>query len=255
MSNRNELIRKWEQDEKALFEGWDFSYLKKRYSEGQPNWKYTSLAKKSIKKSNSVLDMATGGGEIFAEILSTFKPKKSVAIEGYKPNVSVAAKELHKFGVRVLYANETKKLPFKNSEFDLVLNRHGGINANSTKEISRVLSSKGIFLTQQVEGKNLKDLMKEFSVKPKWEFNTLTNVKKHLKKNGFEIVKAKEWKGKTTFKDVGALVYFLKAIPWIVDDFSVKKQIHILEKLHKRIERKGKLEFTARRFLIIAKKK
>ena len=96
--------------------------------------------------------------------------------------------------------------------------------------------------------------MNEFGTKPKWEFNTLTNVKKQLEKSGFEIVKAREWKGKTIFKDVGALVYFLKAIPWIVDDFSLKKHQTILEKFQKRIEKKGKLEFTARRFLILAKK-
>jgi ubiquinone/menaquinone biosynthesis C-methylase UbiE len=251
MSKKIELMGQWKKDEKARFEGWDFSYIKDRYSEGNPNWNYKSIAKKLIKKSNSVLDMATGGGEAFSEILSVFRPEKAIAIEGYKPNVSVARKNLQKRSVKVIYANETKKLPFNKEEFDLVLNRHGGFNVN---ELARIIASGGTFLTQQVDGRNLKDLMNEFGTKPKWEFNTLTNVKKQLEKSGFEIVKAREWKGKTIFKDVGALVYFLKAIPWIVDDFSLKKHQTILEKLQKRIEKKGKLEFTARRFLILAKK-
>ena len=220
--------------------------------EEEPNWNYKSAAKRLIKKSDSVLDMATGGGEVFSEILSVFKPKKAVAIERYKPNVSVARKNLKKYGVKVIYANETKRLPFENEEFDLILNRHGGFNI---KELERIILSAGIFFTQQVDYRNLKDLIKEFGVEPKYEFNTLSNVTKHLKEIGFEIVEAKEWKGKIIFKDVGALVYFLKAIPWIVDDFSVKNHKTILEEFQRRIEKKGKLEFTARRFLILAKKK
>ncbi len=251
MSKKEELIQQWKRDEKALFEGWDFSYLKGRYNEGNPNWDYKSTAKKLIKKSNSILDMATGGGEAFSEILSVFRPKKAVAIEGYKPNVSVARKNLQKYGIKVIYANETKKLPFNKEEFDLVLNRHGGINVN---ELARIIASSGIFFTQQVDGRDLKDLMKEFGAKPKWEFNTLTNVKKQLENVGFEILEAKEWKGKTIFKDVGALVYFLKAIPWIVDDFSVTKHLKILEKFQRKVEKKRKLEFTTRRFFILAKK-
>ena len=245
-------IQQWKKDEKAPFKGWEFSYLKGRYNEGNPTWNYKSIAKLLVKKSNSVLDLATGGGEVFSEILSVFKPNVAVAIEGYKPNVSVARKNLRKYSVKVIYANETKILPFENGKFDLVLNRHGGLNV---KELGRIISSGGIFFTQQVDGRNLKDLMKEFGVKPKWEFNTLTNIKKQLKSVNFEIIEAKEWKGKTMFKDVGALVYFIKVVPWIIDDFSLKKHQSILEKLQKRIEKKRKLEFTARRFFILAKKK
>lgn len=203
--SKKELIQQWKRDERALFEGGDFSYLKGRYNGGNPNWNYKSTAKKLIKKLNSVLDMATGGGEAFSEILSVFNPKKAIAIEGYKSNVSVARKNLQKHSVKVIYANETKKLPFNKGEFDLVLNRHGGFNAN---ELSRIVASGGIFFTQQVDGRNLKDLMKSFGAKPKWELNTLSNVTKNLKDAGFKIVEAKEWKGKTIFKDVGSLVFF-----------------------------------------------
>lgn len=252
MSKRIDIIQQWKNDEKAPFKGWDFSYLNGRYNETNPNWNYKSIAKRLVKKSNSVLDMATGGGEAFLEIISELKPEKMVATEGYKPNVSVSRKNLGKSGVKVTYANETKKLPFKDQEFDLVLNRHGGFDVN---ELKRIISSGGTFFTQQVDGRNGKDLMKKFGAKPKWESNTLSNVKKQFKEAGFEILKAKEWKGKTIFKDVGALVYYLKAIPWVVDNFSVKKHQIILEKLQKLVEKKGRLEFTSGRFLILAKKR
>jgi D-alanyl-D-alanine carboxypeptidase len=116
------------------------------------------------------------------------------------------------------------------------------------------MSPKGLFLTQQVDGRNLSDLMKEFGTRPKWPSNNLQNISIQLKKEGFRIIDAKEWKGKTVFHDVGALVYFLKAVPWIVDDFCVEKYITALEKLQKRIEKTGKLEFNAGKFLLLAKK-
>ncbi len=248
----DELMQQWRRDENAHFEGWNFSYLKGRCIEGIPSWNYKSIAKRLIRKSNSVLDMATGGGEVFSEILSVFKPKKATAIEGYKPNVLVAGKNLKRYGIRVIYANETGTLPFGDGEFDLVLNRHGGFNV---KELGRVLSSGGIFFTQQVDGRSLKDLMKEFGAKPKWESNTLSNVKKQLKSAGFKIIEVNEWSGKTIFKDVGALIYFLKAIPWIVDDFSIKKHRAILEKFQRRIVKDSMFGFASRKFVILAKKK
>ena len=250
MSKKDKLIQQWKKDEKAPFQGWDFSYLKGRIKSEEPNWDYKSIAKKLIIKSGSVLDMATGGGEIFSEILSVSRPKKTIAIEGYKPNVSVAKKNLKKYNVKVVYADENKKLPFKDEEFDLVLNRHGGFNIN---ELKRILSTGGVFCTQQVDSRDLKDLKRKFRAKPKWEFNTLPIVMKQLKRCGFKIIKANKWKGKTIFKDVGALVYFLVAIPWIVDGFSVNKHQAILEKFQKRIENKGRIEFTIRRFFILAK--
>jgi ubiquinone/menaquinone biosynthesis C-methylase UbiE len=164
MAIKHELIQQWKKDEKTPFKGWDFSYLKGRIKEEKPTWNYILTAKKLIKRSNSVLDMATGGGEIFSEILSDFRPNRLIAIEGYKPNVSIVIRKLRKYGVRVIYANETRQLPFKESEFDLILNRHGGLNI---KELTRIITEGGLFLTQQVGGDNLKDLIKEFGFSPK----------------------------------------------------------------------------------------
>jgi len=96
--------------------------------------------------------------------------------------------------------------------------------------------------------------MKEFDSKPKWPKNTLKNVRKYIANAGFKITKAHEWTGKVTFKDAGAIVYFLKAIPWIADDFSVNKHLTILKKLHKKIEKEGSLSYASKRFIILAEK-
>lgn len=242
-------IEQWKKDEAAVFEGWDFSYIKNRYEEEKPSWSYKELARTLVEESDSMLDVATGGGEVLASLAPL--PSHAVALEGYKPNVAVAKKNLEYLGVEVLEVNETKNLPFKDGEFDLVLNRHGGLNISETY---RVLESNGKFLTQQVGGNNLVDLMDFFDVKPKWPDNILSVVKKRMLDIGFKIKRAEEWKGKVRFFDVGALVYFLKAIPWTVDNFSVDSHLKYLEKLQENLKTKGTLEFTYTRFLIHAKK-
>ncbi len=249
MKSKN-IIEQWKKDEAAPFKGWDFSYIKDRIIEEEPPWDYKNLAKKLVEKSSAVLDVATGGGEIF----SSFAPfsKRAVAIEGYTPNVAVAKKRLEPFGVEVLEVNEVDILPFADEEFDLVLNRHGGLRI---QEVFRVLKKGGLFLTQQVGGDNLLDLMAVFNIEPKWPDNVLSVVQKKITDIGFEILKSEEWKGKIIFKDVGAVVYFLKAIPWTVDNFSVDIHLIYLEKLQEELEKSGRLEFTYTRFLILAKKK
>ena len=247
-----DLIKQWKKDEKALFSGWDFSYLEGRMIEGHPPWDYMAMAKKLLKKSKFVLDMETGGGERFSSFAPF--PKHAVAYEGYKPNVAVARKRLKPLGVKVI-EQRGSKLPFKDEEFDLILNRHGAINEEICKEAFRILRPGGVLLTQQVEYNDMLDLKKEFNTEPKWPSNTLKNTKDSLAKAGFSIKEGEEWEGRYVFKDVGALVYYLEAIPWIVDDFSVKTRLSDLMRLQKKLELQGGLVFSKRQFLIMAEKR
>ena len=194
--------------------------------------------------------METGGGEIFSS-LRPF-PKHAVAYEGYKPNVSIARKRLTPLGVKVVECRNLKRLSFKNQEFDLVLNRHGAINA---KEIYRILKKGGIFFTQQVTGSDdSQDLVKEFGAKRRFSDINLERYTKELKEAGFKIKSSKKWNSKKIFKDVGAVVYYLKAIPWIVKGFSVKNNLKDLKKLQKKLEKNKELKFETARFMIVAEK-
>ena len=243
-------VEQWISEEKAPFKGWDFSHIKNRKIDQKLPWNYNLLVKRLVGKSNSVLDMGTGGGEIFSSFAPF--PLHAVATEGYKPNYAVARKRLAPLKVKVIkFSNSlTRKMPFKNEEFDLVLNRHDAFNS---KEIFRILKSNGTFLTQQVERSNLKDLMKIFKTKPKWD-NSFDSTKRSLIEAGFTIQISKEWKGQTEFRDVGAIAYFLKNSPWIVEGFSVKKHLRYLKKLQRRRDRNERLIFREARFVILAKK-
>jgi hypothetical protein len=56
------------------------------------------------------------------------------------------------------------------------------------------------------------------------------------------------------FFDVGAIVYYLKAIPWQIPDFSVEGYFDKLVEIHNLIEQRGYIDFHMDRFLIIAEK-
>ncbi len=245
----NRLLKKWKIDEKAHFEGWNFSYIKDRYKDEKPNWDYNSLAKLLVQQSTSLLDMATGGGEVFSQFAPF--PKHTYAIEGWHPNVAVAERRLVPLGVTVIEAKDHQLLPFKDRQFDLITNRHGGYNI---KELHRILKPGGQFFTQQVSGDNLEDLEEFFNTKPKWSYNTLEHRITEFEENDFTIIDSKSWSGTVTFYDVGAIVYFLKAIPWIVEGFSVDTHQSYLEKLQEKLDNGQKLHFTSKRHLIHAQK-
>jgi hypothetical protein len=53
-----------------------------------------------------------------------------------------------------------------------------------------------------------------------------------------------------TFLDDGALVYFLKAVPWVIKDFDVRRCQDALAALHRDQLEGRPLRFTYSRFLI-----
>lgn len=244
-----DLLAQWHRDAAAPFEGWDFSYLDGRLVEGEPAWDYRALAKAAVAKSADVVDLATGGGERFAEFAPF--PGRASAVEGYEPNLPVARRRLEPLGVSVFYGSRSKGLPLEDGTFDLVLNRHGGFRP---VDVHRILKPGGTFLTQQVGGENLQDLADLFGAESVDPDNTLPLVADALAALGFEVRRREAWRGHVSFFDVGAIVYFLKAIPWVVTGFEVARYLPVLETLQAQLEADGPLKFTYNRFLIEAVK-
>jgi SAM-dependent methyltransferase len=195
------------------------------------------------------LDVATGGGEILST-LGPF-PGRVRVTEGYVPNVAVARRRLAPLGIEVFQANTASGLPFADATFDLVINRHGGFRP---EEMHRVLQPGGVFLSQQVGGDNLADLIADFGARPMWPDNTLARIAERFRALGCAVTRAEEWRGPVTFADVGAIVYFLKAVPWVVEGFDLTTHLSVLESLERRRAAGRRLQFTYTRFLIQAEK-
>ncbi|HJR81452.1 MAG TPA: class I SAM-dependent methyltransferase [Anaerolineales bacterium] len=220
--------------------------------EGQPPWSYSARAAELMKQSSSVLDLDTGGGERFLALREHW-PSRVVATEHYPPNLKLARERLSPFGAEVIdiQLSDFGRMPFDEAEFDLVLNRHAAFNPD---EVARVLTPGGTFLTQQVHGLWAVDLLAAFDAKPQWPDATPQKYLPRLEAAGLEIVSHQDWSGELTFRDVGAIVYYLKAVPWLVPGFSVESHLKYLLDLQSRLEKNEPLTFTSRRYLIEARK-
>ena len=250
--NQANLIELWKAEEEQPFIGWDFSYLDGRMLQDKPPWSYSTRARELMRKSTSCLDIATGGGERLLSLRDSW-PESVAVTEGYPPNLDLARRRLEPLGVRVVQLNndEYTPMPFEDFEFALVLNRHGALNVD---EIARILEPGGRLLTRQVHGLWAQDLIAAFGATPQWPDATPEKYVPWLQTAGFNVLDVKDWSGRLAFTDVGAIVYYLKAVPWLVPGFSVASHTDQLMALQSTLESQGDLAFAARNYLIEAQR-
>jgi len=237
----------------ADFSGWDFSYITGtgRMDSAPLPWSYGSMVICEIQKAESLLDMGTGGGEFLSMLPGL--PETTCATEGYEPNIPIAQKKLEPLGVKVYPVGKDDILPFSDSMFNLVINKH---ESYLPGEVFRILKKGGEFITQQVGGTDNIDLNRIMRAPEDFGYEhwNLYYAVSELRKAGFEIMKAYEDFPLNRFYDIGAIVYYLKAIPWQIKDFTVDSYGDALIRIHHVIESEGYIEFAGHRFLIMARK-
>ena len=216
-------------------------------------WAYMGRAGELMRRASSVIDLDTGGGERLLGLREHW-PARVVATEDYAPNFELASERLSPLAVEVVRTavSDTGPMPFGDGEFDLVLNRHAAFNSS---EVARVLSPGGTFLTQQVHGMWLWDMQAAFDATPLFPDVSAAKYVPLLEAAGLTMTAVEEWEGRLVFADVGAIVYYLKAIPWEVPGFTVKTHLRYLFALQERVWRQAsELGFHAARFLLEARK-
>jgi SAM-dependent methyltransferase len=237
--------------EEADFSGWDFSYLDGRWIEDEPTWDYGKKVRERLSGVDTLLDMGTGGGEFLAGLEPL--PEHVYATEGYGPNIPVARARLEPLGVQVVEVQADERLQFGDDLFDMVINRHESFAA---EEVWRVLKSGGRFVTEQVGGKihlRLNELLQNQVVYPYADW-VLEKAVGELEACGFEILEQREEYPKTIFMDIGAVVYYLRAIPWQIPGFSVAAYRERLWAVHKLIGEEGGLVVHSHLFFVEARK-
>lgn len=231
--------------------GWDWTYIATRWQIATLSWDYSARVRQLLPGVQSLLDMGTGGGEL----LSSFAPLPpgTWATEAYAPNLPIAETRLGPLGVRVVAPPGDEQLPFADNTFDLVINRHESFSA---PEVYRILKPGGRFLTQQVGGQDNSELNQLLQDEPyfayaKW---SLAAAAQQLVDAGFTLVQQTEEFPATIITDVGAIVFYLRATPWQIEDFAVDRYRTKLAQLHARIQQSGPLQIHSHRFLIEAVK-
>jgi hypothetical protein len=242
------------QEAEQPFHGWDFGYItgSKRMQSGGLPWSYGEMARRCMQNAKRMLDMGTGGGEVLSSLLPL--PSYTCATEGYTPNIAVAKERLSPLGVNVYPVTDDSQLPFAEGEFDLILNRH---ESYDPREVWRVLSDGGVFLTQQVGWSDCREINDRLGIPMPsdyagWELDFAAD---QLLKSGFHIWEQDEASPFQRFYDIGALVYYLKTIPWQVPDFTIDRFREPLWQIHLEMEQYGFWDLQQKRFIIGAVKK
>ncbi|HUX86335.1 MAG TPA: methyltransferase domain-containing protein, partial [Chloroflexota bacterium] len=173
------------------FAGWDFSYLLgRRQTLGDMSWDFSAVVRDRLSTATRVLDVDTGDGRRFAEVLTKggFRGRAS-ATEGYPPNVPLARATLEPLGVEV-YEATGAGLPFPDASFDLIVNRHGLLAADETQ---RVVKPGGWLVTEQVGSRANLDIHHFLDAPlpkgPEWDLATATS---ELETRGFQVHRAEE---------------------------------------------------------------
>jgi SAM-dependent methyltransferase len=240
--------------------GWDFSWLGDRLVTEPLPWDYTAMLAGRARESPDLLDLGTGGGEFLASL--EHRPPRTVATESWAPNVEIAGERLRQLGVTVVAVDAAPdndrqddatepRLPFPSASFALVAGRH---ESYLPREVARVLTPGGTFLTQQVGG----DYGEYYDAlelpRPSASAWNRELAVTQLERAGLEIVESGETRHATTFADVGALAWYLKAIPWVVDGFSIERHASNLERLDRRLQADGPLTIREPAFWVAALK-
>jgi SAM-dependent methyltransferase len=261
MSNP-EFERLISEAEQQPFSGWNFSFIRDRWHEEGMPWDYAERVRARLPQVEALLDMGTGGGEVLSGLAPL--PPRTAATEGYPPNVEIARARLAPLGVAVVPVQGAPDnvdiasgegigtLPFPDGSFPLVINRHESFYP---AEVFRILREDGRFITQQVGGEHHRELCDllfgETTYDPAWNPAFAVN---QLREAGFRIVEEMEAFPTTDFHDIGAVVYYLKAVPWQVPDFTVEAYRDRLSALHRHIEMIGDLRVRGHIFYIEAVK-
>ncbi|MEM7125579.1 MAG: class I SAM-dependent methyltransferase [Chloroflexota bacterium] len=239
---------------KQAHEGWDFSYIADRRHSENPSWAYGDTVLTKLAQVETMLDTGTGGGEFLLSLRqrASVWPKTVIATEGYPPNVLVAKRTLAPVGIEVIDHDSEKPLPFAEETSDLVINRHDFFKP---LEVLRVLKPGGKFITQQV-GSEMNRGLNELLDAPVKDYKewVLERAVEQLAGVGFAILDKKEHRGTCRFDDVGAIVWYLNAIPWQIPDFSVERYEERLRQVHEEIGMNGPIEVKNHFFYIEAQK-
>ncbi len=237
---------------RAPIDGWDFSWLDGRATEERPSWHYSELVAAAFQEADAAIDLQSGGGEILARV--THRPRLLVATEGWAPNLAVAARRLIPLGVYLVATDDNRPaLPFRGASFDLVTSRHPIVTW--WHEVARVLGPGGRFLSQQVGPHSVRELT-EFLMgyQPPGFKRDPTLACRAAESVGLRVTDLRSERLLTVFYDIGAVVYFLRLVVWIVPGFTVSRYRDRLRDLHRHIETHGSFVAHASRFLIDAQK-
>lgn len=241
-----------EEAQRADASRWDFGWLSGRATEERPSWRYFERVCERAGGVASLLEVQAGVGAMVATL--PLRPVRCVATEGYAPSIALASPRLRAAGVHLVVTSQTQgALPFADGAFELVISRHPV--EVWWDEVARVLRPGGSYLAQHVGPHSLRSLTEFFTGPlPDGSRRDPQVERRGAERAGLVIRRWDLERPRTVFHDIGAVVYLLRVLPWIVPGFDVTTHRDRLCALHEQITIDGSFETSASRMLIDATK-
>lgn len=199
----------------ADVEGWDFSNLE---IEESPAWTFEAVARTYLEQDHRVLDLGTGGGEVFASLAPNFRD--GIGIDQSEERLRVAASS---GAENLTFARMSNTdLALRAQAFDVVLAKHADYDAD---EVFRVLRRGGVFLTQQMGDHDTASIFEAFgwgSFGAYWRrrfeqegrpFRPTVETGERFRSLGCEVLDYRQFDVPMHFRDLRSLVHFLKSSP------------------------------------------
>lgn len=252
MRAKNKIDYKKFYDRVGKLIGWDFSMVKVVSEEEK--WDFYQEVAKRCRKSDVLLDIGTGGGERVLKIASSVL--LLIGIDKSQEMIRTANKNLGKSqdsNVR-FFQMDAKDILFPNEFFNVVSCRHSSFYP---KEVMRVLTGSGFFLTQQVSEMDKINIKRAFGRGQGLGIQDGT-IQRHyvkgLEKAGFSEIQTFDYDAKEYYKTAEDLIFLLRHTP-IIPDFGQKPEDF---KTFARFVRENKtvkgIVTNSKRYMIIAKK-
>ncbi len=235
-------------DRAAAFSGWSFDHAGVTHPEGREPWDYAAVAASHVRHAGAVLDLGTGGGERFGEVLASAGfSGRAYATEQWHVNAPVARERLRPLAVPVVRA-DSLRLPFRGGSFELVLSRHEAVEP---AEVDRVLRSGGHFLTQQVfeSWQELRPFFPRQTVHPAHE----DGYRDWFAGAGYGVRQERHRYG-AVFESVGDLVFNLLVAPWEIPGLDVERDFEALRAVERALGSAGRIRLSEARYLLRARK-
>jgi SAM-dependent methyltransferase len=194
-------------------EGWDFSRV--HIERAAVLWEYVDVVRSYLKSTDHVLDIGTGGGEIFLSLAPSFS--EGIGVDHNPAMVETAqrnksAMSIDNISLKMMEGND---LRFDVDEFDIVLQRHSRVYVS---EIVRVLRPGGYFITQTVGKRSSLYFLDAFgwtpaSFGPDW-WQSVAELADQFREHDCHIIVQAEYNVPYWFKDVESFMLWFMAVPW-----------------------------------------
>jgi SAM-dependent methyltransferase len=233
-------------------DGWDFSRV--RAGRDPVLWEYVDVVRQYLKPTDRVLDIGTGGGEIFFSLAPYFA--QGVGIDDSPAMIETARRNQSTLSIDnvSLMIMNGDDLHFDAEEFDIVLVRHSNVFVS---EIVRVLRPGGYYIMQMPEQRNALNMLRAFgwtpaSFGPDW-WQPVAELADQFRLHDCHILAQAEYDVPYWFHDIESFMFWLMSVPW-PEDIELEKHWQNINQILETSQTERGIETNEHRGLLIAQK-